>query len=122
MELSIPLPATGLLTPLGNTTGGQIPVQPVSLVQVTLPPCSELSRYSVRPFPSTRTVPRFPTDLAETVYDDAEPELDEPEVLDAADVEECDDEPHAAATRARAAAAVSPLVRKAPRSGFASFM
>jgi hypothetical protein len=44
IDAFIPLPATGWLTPLGNSTGGQIAVHPLASVQVILPPFSELRR------------------------------------------------------------------------------
>jgi len=53
----IPVPAIPAVVPLGNSVSGQTLVQPLSSVQVSLPPCSELSRYRVWPLPLTRTVP-----------------------------------------------------------------
>jgi hypothetical protein len=44
--------------------GGHTFVQPLSSVQVILPPCSEVSRYKVRPSPLTKTVPNPPTSVA----------------------------------------------------------
>src|SRR6266851_3143488 len=59
----MPAPAMAAVVPLGSSVSGQTAVQPLSSVQVILPPCSELSRYSVLPFPLTRTV-RTPGTLA----------------------------------------------------------
>ena len=114
---SIPVPATALVTPLGSSTGGQNLVQPLSSVHVIFPPFSELSRYSVRPFPLTRTVPALPTTCADTVYAAAEPVEagDDAAAADVADdaPDEPDDavwvdDPHDAATTATPNAAIRP--------------
>src|SRR5579875_3866641 len=55
--------------PLESSTGGQNFVHPLAAVQVTFPPFSEDSMYSVRPCPLTRTVPSPGTLVALTVAD-----------------------------------------------------
>ena len=77
-------------------------VQPPEAVQVTLPPFSDARTYSVRPFPSTRTVPSPETLVALTVTEalDAPVVVADPPAAGATVVagglEVLLDEPHAA--------------------------
>src|SRR5882724_8128734 len=61
----MPLPATAVL-PVGTSSGGQTAVQEEP-VQVTLPPWSAVSMYSVLPCALTNAFPRSPTDATLTV-------------------------------------------------------
>src|SRR5947208_4446115 len=55
--------------PRGSSVSGHTLVQPLASVQVIFPPCSELSRYMVRPSPLTRTVPSPATSVTLRVTD-----------------------------------------------------
>jgi hypothetical protein len=47
IEACTPLPAFAAVIPLASRVSGQNLVQPLALVQVILPPCSDVSRYRV---------------------------------------------------------------------------
>src|SRR5260221_13259196 len=81
-DASMPLPAIGWVVPEGSSVSGQTLVQPLSSVQVRVPPFSEVSMYRVSPFPFTSTVPIPGTLAAATVM----------AALDAPEAEVCDEE------------------------------
>src|SRR5947209_1762056 len=72
----IPDPAVAPLVPAVSSMSGQTARQPLSLVQVTIPPASDESAYRVLPSPFTNTIPKLPT-LAALITDPPPPEPDE---------------------------------------------
>lgn len=79
-EAWTPVPAMPDDIPEGTTTAGHTAVHPPVAVQVTLPPFSDARTYSVRPFPSTSTVPT-PGTLAAFTVTEALDALDPPDVV-----------------------------------------
>jgi hypothetical protein len=97
-EAEAPVPADGA----DDTSRGGHRVVHGVLVQVTLPPMSAVSMYSVRPDPSTSTVPT-PVALAALIVDIPD------DVWDPEPVELEPEPPHAAASSASATTGIAAL-------------